>query len=138
MGNSAQVIITPFSVSCFSDKKPLNVPDLKNLNFSTTIDTILQIYRSHPIILNIRNTLNKQISFSFAEVTSLDVLELIRPINIKKVSGEDQILPRLVNTIVHFLVRLVTDIKKHCLNTSSVSDLVHDPNIPVTSLEKVL
>ena len=138
MGNSAQVIITPFSVSCFSDKKPLNVPDLKNLNFSTTIDTILQIYRSHPIILNIRNTLNKQISFSFAEVTSLDALELTRPINIKKVSGEDQILPRLVNTIGHFLVRLFTDITKHCLNTSSVSDLVHDSNSPVTSLEKVL
>ena len=46
-------------------KKPLSVLDKDNVTFSTIINTILEEYKYHPSLLNIKNTLDKQNVFLF-------------------------------------------------------------------------
>ena len=88
-------------------KKPLSVLDKYNVTFSTAINTILEKYKYHSSVLNIKKTLNKPNIFSFSEVTTTDVLKLKR-ININKAMGEDQIPPKLIETADNFLVEPVS------------------------------
>ena len=61
--------------------------------------------------------------FSFSEVTTTDVLKLIKRININKAMGKDQILPKLIQTASNFLVEPLTDIINPCFSTSNFPDL---------------
>ena len=61
--------------------------------------------------------------FSFSEVTTTDVLKLIKRININKAMGKDQTLPKLIQTASNFLVEPLTDIINPCFSTSNFPDL---------------
>ena len=65
-------------------KKPLTVFDKDNLTFSITINTILEEYKYHPSILNIKKHSEQVKCFSFSDVTTTDVLKLIKSTSINK------------------------------------------------------
>ena len=54
--------------------------------------------------------------FSFFEVTTTDVLKLIKRTNINKAMGEDQIPPNLIKNCWQFLAEPLTDIIKSCFS----------------------
>ena len=62
-------------------KKPLGVLHKKNNTFSTAISTILEKYKYHPSVLNIKKHTEQAKCFSFSEVTTTDALKLIKHIN---------------------------------------------------------
>ena len=58
------------------------------------LNTILEKYKYHPSVLNIKKHSEQEECFSFSEVTTTDVSK-IKHININKGMGEDQIPPKL-------------------------------------------
>ena len=100
-----------------SVKKPLSVQD--NVTFSAAINTILEGYKYHPSVLNIRKHSKQAKRFSFSEVTTTDVSKLIQRIRINKAMGEDQIPLKLIKTAGNFFVEPLTDI----INSSLVQVL---------------
>ena len=84
--------------------KPHSVLDKDNVTFSKAIDTSLEEYNYYPSVLNIRKHSEQAKCFSFSEVTTTDMLKLIKCININKTMGEDQILPKVMKTAGNFLV----------------------------------
>ena len=85
-------------------KKPLSVLDKDNVTFSIANDTSLEEYNYHPSVLNIRKHSEQAKCFPFSEVTTTDMLKLIKRININKTMGEDQIPPKVIKTGGNFLV----------------------------------
>ena len=65
-------------------KKPLTVFDKDNLTFSITINTILEEYKYEPSVLNIKKHSELVKCFSFSDVTTTDVLKLIKSTGINK------------------------------------------------------
>ena len=59
-------------------KKPLSVLDKDNVTFSTAITTILEEYKYHSSVFNIKKHSRQAKCFSFSEVTTTDVLKLIK------------------------------------------------------------
>ena len=105
-------------------KKPLiSVPDKDNATFSTTINTILEEYKYHPSVLNIKKHSEQAKYFSISEVTTTDALKLIKRVNLNKSMGEDQIPSKLIKTAGNFLVELLTDIINIGFSTSTFPDL---------------
>ena len=68
------------------------------------INTILEEYKYHSSVLAIRKHSEQANFFSFSEMTTTDVLKLIKRIHINKVMGEDQTPPKLIKTAGGFLV----------------------------------
>ena len=54
-------------------KKPLSVLDKDNVTFSKAINTILEEYKYHPSVLNIRKY-PEQAKYNFSKVTKTDIL----------------------------------------------------------------
>ena len=67
-------------------KKPLSVLDKDNVTFSKAINTVIEEYKYHPSVLNIRKHSEQAKCFSFSEVTTTGVLRLIKCISIKCIS----------------------------------------------------
>ena len=70
--------------------KPLSVFDEDNVTVSTAINAILEECKYHRSVLNIKKHSKQAKCFSLSEVTTAEVLKLIKCININKVMGEDQ------------------------------------------------
>ena len=70
-------------------KKAVRVLDKDNVAFSTGINTILEIYKYHSSVLNIKKHSDRAKYFPFSEVTTADVLKLMKTINISKAMGRD-------------------------------------------------
>ena len=115
-------------------KKPVSVLDKDNVTFSTAINTILEEYKYHPSVLNIKKHSDQVKCFSFSEVTTTDVLKLIKRININKAVGEDQTPPNLIKVAGNFLVEPLTDIINSCFRTSTFPDLAKRAS--VTPIDK--
>ena len=115
-------------------KKPPSVLDKDNVTFSTAINTILEEYKYHPSVLNIKKHSDQAKCFSFSEVTTTDVLKLIKRININKAVGEDQTPPNLIKVAGNFLVEPLTDIINSCFRTSTFPDLAKRAS--VTPIDK--
>ena len=64
----------------------------------------------------------------------MDVLKSIKPININKTMGEDQIQPKLIKTAGNFLVDFLTDIINSGFSTSTFPDLAKRAS--VTPIDK--
>ena len=58
---------------------------------TTAINTILDEYKYHLSVLNIKKHSKQGKCFSFSEMNTIDILILIKRINIKKAMGEDQV-----------------------------------------------
>ena len=101
-------------------KKSVSVVDI-DVNFSTPVDTVLEKYKSHPSVWNIRKHSRQANYFSFAEATTGDVL--LKRLNINKAMGEDPIPLKLVKITGEFLVESLTDIINSCFNRSTFPDL---------------
>ena len=65
-------------------KKPLNVLDKDNATFSAAINVILEEYKYHPSVLNIKKHFKQAKCFSFFVVTTMDVLKSVKPINMNR------------------------------------------------------
>ena len=117
-------------------KKPVRVLDKENVAFSTAINTILEEYKYQPSVLNIKKHSEQAKCFSFSEVTTADLLKLIKRININKVIGEDQIPPNLIKIAGNFLVEPLTDIINSCFRTSTFTDM--EKRASVTPIDKVV
>ena len=72
--------------------------------------------------------------FFFSEVTTTDILKLIKCIDISKAMGEDQIPPKLITTANNFLVEPLTNIMNSCFSTSTFPDL--EKRVSVTPVDK--
>ena len=121
-------------VENIAGNKPLSVLDKDNINFSKTIYAILEEYKYHPSVLNIKKHSEQAKYFSFSEVTTTDVLKLIKRININKAMREDQIPPKLIKTAGNFYVEPLTDIINPCFRTITFPDL--EKRGFVTSIDK--
>ena len=99
-------------------KKPLSVLEKNNVTFSKAINTILEKYKYHPNLLNIIKHSEQTKCCSFPEVTTTDVLKLIKCIDINKAMGEDQIPPKQIKTVGNFLVEAHTNIINSYFRTS--------------------
>ena len=110
-------------------KKPFSVLDKDNVTFSTAINTILEECKYHPSVVVIRKHSEQVKCFSFSEVTTTDVLKLIKRININKAMGEDQIPSKLIKTAGNFLVEPLTDIINSFFSTSTFPDLVKGASV---------
>ena len=108
-----------------------SVFDKDNFTFSIAINTILEEYKYHPSVLNIKKHSKQAKCFSFSEVTTTDVLKLIKRIKINKAMGEDQIPPKLIKTAGSFFVEPLTD---SCFSTSTFPALVK--RVLVTPIDK--
>ena len=117
-------------------KKPVRVLDKDNVAFSTAINIILEEYKYQPSVLNIKKHSEQAKCFSFSEVTTADLLKLIKRININKVIGEDQIPPNLIKIAGNFLVEPLTDIINSCFRTSTFTDM--EKRASVTPIDKVV
>ena len=117
-----------------ASKKPLSVLDKDNATFSTAINTILEEYKYHPSVLNIKKHFKQAKCFTFSKVTTTDVLKSIKPININKAMGEDQIPPKLIKTAGNFLVEPLTDIINFGFSTGTFPDLAKEAS--VTPIDK--
>ena len=106
-----------------NNQKPLSVLDKDDATFSTAINIILEEYKYHPSALNFKKHFKQMKYFSFSEVTTTDLLKLIKPININKAMGEDQISPKLIKIVTNFLVEPLTDIINSGFSTSTFSQL---------------
>ena len=71
-----------FVVENTACKKPLSVLDKDNVTFSKAINTVIEEYKYHPSVLNIRKHSEQAKCFSFSEVTTTGVLRLIKCISI--------------------------------------------------------
>ena len=108
-------------------KKPLSVLDKDNVTFSTLINTILEEYK-YPSVLNIRKHSEQAKCFSFFEMTTTEVLKLMRRINIIKARGEDQLPSKVIKTAGNFLLEPLTDINS-CFNTNTFPDLARRSSV---------
>ena len=91
-------------------KKPLTVFDKDNLTFSITINTILEEYKYQPSVLNIKKHSELVKCFSFSDVTTTDVLKLIKSTSINKTNyHQDQLPPKLIQTDSNFFAEPFTD-----------------------------
>ena len=116
-----------------ASKKPLSVLDKDNATFSTAINTILEEYKYHPSVLNIKKHFKQAKCFTFSKVTTTDVLKSIKPININKAMGEDQISPKLIKTAVNVLVEPLTDIINSGFSTSTFLTSQKEPQLHLLS-----
>ena len=108
-----------------------SVFDKDNFTFSIAIDTILEEFKYHPSVINIKKHPKQAKCFSFSEATTADVLKLIKRININKAMGEDQIPPKLIKTAGSFLAESLTD---SCFSASTFPVLVK--RVLVTPIDK--
>ena len=94
-----------------SGRKPLNVADTTDLEDDRDIvELILEIYKNHPSILAIiehRGFVSEY--FSFNEVTSKEVREIVKPLDCRKSMGEDMLPPKLVSLSADELTVPLTD-----------------------------
>ena len=94
-----------------SGRKPFNVADTTDLEDDRDIvKLILEIYKNHPSILAIiehRGFVSEH--FSFNEVTSKEVREIVKSLDCRKSMGEDMIPPKLVSISADELTVPLTD-----------------------------
>ena len=82
-----------------SGKKPSSIAEnAPSSDDRCIVRLILQQYQNHPSVLAIIQSLENPFNtFSLHEVSTEDVLRLLRAINDKKSTGEDKIPPKLVH-----------------------------------------
>ena len=81
-----------------SGQKPCNIADTVETDDDRQIvRLILDKYKDHPSVHAIRESSDISISFSFHEVQHQEVWALLRSLDGKKSTGEDQIPPKLVH-----------------------------------------
>ena len=90
------------SVTSTSLKSPWGKPsriakNAPSLDYRCTVRLILQQYQNHPSVLAVIQSLENPFNtFALHEVSTEDVLRLLRAMNDKKSTGEDEIPPKLV------------------------------------------
>ena len=81
-----------------SGQKPCNISDtVKYDDDRLLVKLILEKYKDHPSVLAIREGSDTSNSFSFHEVQNHEVWALLRSLDGKISTGEDQIPPKLVH-----------------------------------------
>ena len=94
-----------------SGKKPCGVADTTDIDDDRDIvRLILEKYKNHPSVLAIvQNPDSNFEAFSFHEVETRDVALLLKSLNGKKSTGEDQTLPKLVSLAANELTVPLTN-----------------------------
>ena len=110
-------------------KKPVSVLDKDNVTFSIAINTIVEEYKYHPSVLNIKKISEQAKYFSFSEVSTTDVLKLVKRININKAMGEDQISLNLIKIAGNFLVEPLTGTINSWFRTSTFLTWQKEPQL---------
>ena len=102
-------------VETSSGKKPSSVIINKD-TYQTPIliEKIVEYYKEHQSIKQIKETCNNPTNFTFTEVKCDEILTLLKNLNIKKSSGVDTIPPKLVKLASNFISAPLT----HCINTT--------------------
>ena len=106
-----------------SGQKPCNISDtVKYDDDRLLVRLILEKYKDHPSVLAIREGSDTSNSFSFHEVQHHEVWALLRSLDEKKSTGEDQIPPKLVHLAADELTAPLTFAINSCLQNQRFPD----------------
>ena len=106
-----------------SGQKPCNISDtVKYDDDRLLVRLILEKYKDHPSVLAIREGSDTSNSFSFHEVQHHEVWALLRSLDGKKSTGEDQIPPKLVHLAADELTAPLTFAINSCLQNQRFPD----------------
>ena len=106
-----------------SGQKPCNISDtVKYDDDRLLVRLILEKYKDHPSVLTIREGSDTSNSFSFHEVQHHEVWALLRSLDGKKSTGEDQIPPKLVHLAADELTAPLTFAINSCLQNQRFPD----------------
>ena len=106
-----------------SGQKPCNISDtVKYDDDRLLVRLILEKYKDHPSVLAIREGSDTSNSFSFHEVQHHEVWALLRSLDGKRSTGEDQIPPKLVHLAADELTAPLTFAINSCLQNQRFPD----------------
>ena len=106
-----------------SGQKPCNIADtVETDDDRQLVRLILDKYKDHPSVHAIREGSDISNSFSFHEVQHHEVLALLRSLDGKKSTGEDQIPPKLVHLAAGELTAPLTFAINSCLQNHRFPD----------------
>ena len=106
-----------------SGQKPCNIADtVETDDDRQLVRLILDKYKDHPSVHAIREGSDISNSFSFHEVQHHEVLALLRSLDGKKSTGEDQIPPKLVHLAADELTAPLTFAINSCLQNHRFPD----------------
>lgn len=99
-------------VEKYSGVKPVSLRNYQSENRNEVISKILETYKNHPSILEIKNSLidqNNEMLFNFKEVSENEVSKLFGDLKVGVASGEDKITAKMVKLAKPYLIKPLTN-----------------------------
>ena len=85
--------------------------------YHSAMSEIKDINANHPIITEVKKVTKNEAAFSFKEVAEEEILKLLQNIDVKKSTGEDKLLPKLVKCAASYIYKSFTLIINQSLKT---------------------